>query len=94
MNCFDENQDDATLEQAPPRSLRSRRWVMAALIAGSAVAAVGGGARIATAAQAARPTTVATMAPWTRRRRTGIAAKWSTASSPTARRSKRRGSRR
>lgn len=52
MNRFDENQDDATLEQAPPRSLRSRRWVMAALIAGSAIAAVGGGARIATAAQA------------------------------------------
>jgi protein CpxP len=52
MNRFDEIQDDATLEQPRTRSLRSRRWVMAALIAGSVAAAVGGGARIATAAQA------------------------------------------
>ena len=52
MNRFDEIQDDATLEQTRTPSARSRRWVMAALVAGSVAAAAGGGARIATAAQA------------------------------------------
>lgn len=52
MNRFDEIQDDANLEQTRPQSLRSRRWVMAVLVAGSVAAAAGGGARIASAAQA------------------------------------------
>jgi protein CpxP len=51
MNRFDEIQDDTTPEHLP-QNPRSRRWVMAALIAGSVAAAAGGGARIASAAQA------------------------------------------
>jgi Spy/CpxP family protein refolding chaperone len=52
MNRFDDIQDDSTPEQSGPPNLRSRRWIMAVLIAGSVAAAVGGSARIASAAQA------------------------------------------
>lgn len=46
----DDIQDDPTPGQAP--TLRSRRWIMTVLIAGSVAAAAGGSARIASAAQA------------------------------------------
>ena len=52
MNRFDELQDDSTPAQNQARTLRSRRWIMAMLIAGSVTAAAGGSARIASAAQA------------------------------------------
>lgn len=46
----DDIQNDPTAGQAP--TLRSRRWIMTLLIAGSVAAAAGGSARIASAAQA------------------------------------------
>lgn len=52
MNRFEETQDDSTFDPNEARNLRSRRWIMAALIGGSIVAATAGGARIASAAQA------------------------------------------
>jgi len=53
MNRYDDIQDDSTLQKTRARELRSRRWIMAALVGGSIAAATAGGARIASAAQAA-----------------------------------------
>jgi protein CpxP len=53
MNRYDDTQDGATdSEQPQARQLRSRRWVMAGMIIASVAAAAGGGARMASAAQA------------------------------------------
>lgn len=51
MNRYDDIQDDPTQGRGP--TLRSRRWLMAVLAAGTVAAAVGGTARIASAAQTA-----------------------------------------